>query len=85
MSVRKQVYVGLIFIIVGVLKAWDHSQGMGVLSIPGCLGRDFTVSVSVPIWQQVHCWGCYLAIAGAGLLIRVGWLERGFAQWQKLA
>lgn len=68
MSVRNQVLLGLAILLIGLIKAIDHSMAAGTLAIPTCFGNEITLSVDVPIWHRVHCWGCYVAAFGAALV-----------------
>ena len=67
MSIRNQVLVGLTLMIIGLLKAFDHSMTAGTLTIPMCFGGEISVNVDTPIWHRVHCWGCYVAAFGFAL------------------
>lgn len=67
MSIRNQVLVGLALLIVGLVKAFDHSLAAGTLVIPMCFGGEMSISVDTPIWQRLHCWGCYVAAFGFAL------------------
>lgn len=68
MSVRNQVLLGLAILLIGLIKAVDHSMAAGTLAIPTCFGNQITVSVDVPLWHRVHCWGCYVAAFGAAMM-----------------
>jgi len=67
MSIRNQVLIGLAFLIVGLVKAYDHSMAAGTLSIPMCFGGEMSINVDTPLWHRVHCWGCYMAAFGFAL------------------
>lgn len=59
---------GAALILIGGAKAWMHSQAAGLLKLPTCLGPDVLVRIDTPLWHQVHCWGCYAALAGLAFL-----------------
>ena len=69
MSHYARAIFGGILLIVGAVKAWSHVSMAGTMIVPGCFGRDFLIQVDAPVWQSVHCWGCYLALAGALILL----------------
>lgn len=68
MSVRNQVLLGLAILLIGLIKAVDHSMAAGTLAIPTCFGGEVTISVDTPLWHRVHCWGCYVAAFGTALI-----------------
>lgn len=61
-----------------------EAQTTGVLLIPTCLGADMAVSIDVPIWDRLHCWGCYAAATGLAVLSAVGFKRYGAAILQKI-
>lgn len=60
---------GASLLLIGGIKAWAHSQSAGLLRLPSCLGEDVIVRVDTSLWHQVHCWGCYAALAGLLLIV----------------
>jgi len=60
--------IGALFVLIGAIKVWTHSQSAGLLSVPTCFGGDALIRVDMPLWHQVHCWGCYVALAGFAAL-----------------
>ncbi|MEM8616261.1 MAG: hypothetical protein AAGF20_04935 [Pseudomonadota bacterium] len=73
MSVRTRLALGFLIFIVGVVKALDHSQAVGTLTVTTCLGEPLTLEVGASLWHRVHCWGCYVALAGLALMGMAGW------------
>ena len=65
-----EIGVATLLVIIGAMQAWTHAVAMSTLLVPGCLNGGFYLQVDVPVWQRVHCWGCYVAIAGLALLAR---------------
>lgn len=63
------VGVGIVLMVIGILKAWSHAVSASTLTVPGCFGGDFVLQLNSPIWHRVHCWGCYVALAGFALLV----------------
>ncbi|MEL6828975.1 MAG: hypothetical protein AAFO63_02450 [Pseudomonadota bacterium] len=61
--------LGAALVLIGAIKAWGHSQAAGLLRLPSCFGDDVLVRVDVPLWHQVHCWGCYVALAGLAIIL----------------
>ncbi len=68
-------------VLVGAGKAWMHGNAMATLSVPGCLGQNFTIRLDLPVWQQAHCWGCYLAIGGLIILAIELFTKRADSGW----
>lgn len=68
MTTQALRFIGTAMLLIGSLKAWAHSQSASVLRLPSCLGEDVLVRLDAPLWHQVHCWGCYVAIAGLLLI-----------------
>lgn len=68
MPVHARLVAGILMLIVGGIKAWTHMMAAGHLSITTCLGREITLSTGAPIWERAHCWGCYVALFGLGLV-----------------
>jgi len=68
MSARTQILIGLSFLVIGLMQAVDHSMAAGMLTIPTCFGGEITMSVDVPLWHRVHCWGCYVAAFGLAIM-----------------
>lgn len=68
MSARTQIFIGLSLLVIGLIKTVDHSMAAGMLTIPTCFGGEITMSVDVPLWHRVHCWGCYVAAFGLAVL-----------------
>lgn len=54
--------ISLAAIAIGAAKIWTHVQSGAVLTLQGCQGRIFEIPMGE---TSVHCWGCYLAVAGA--------------------
>ena len=49
-------------LLTGLAKTWLHLGSGAVLMLEGCRGSVF----SVPLESTPgHCWGCYVALAGA--------------------
>ena len=61
--------LGAALLLIGVVKAWTHSQSFGLLRMPSCLGGDILVRIDAPLWHQFHCWGCYVALLGLAVLL----------------
>ncbi len=66
---------------IGLAKASATAMASGEMMIVGCGGTRFALPLGETDWALVHCWGCYAAVAGAGLLLatvlrqRAGWLR----------
>lgn len=69
MTTRALRIFGASLLLIGGIKAWAHSQSAGLLRLPSCLGEDVLVRVDTSLWHQVHCWGCYVALAGLLLIV----------------
>lgn len=65
MSYLGGMSVGLSMLAVGLMKAYLHMISAGTLHMTTCLGREVTLRTSGPVFQNAHCWGCYVAVAGA--------------------
>ncbi|MEO1567914.1 MAG: hypothetical protein AAFR94_01670 [Pseudomonadota bacterium] len=61
--------LGLVLATVGATKAWLTAQAAGTAMLIGCGSKDFAVILGGPAWHPAHCWGCYVAAAGAALVI----------------
>lgn len=59
---------GLALLATGSLKIWFHLNTKTTMSIPGCLGTDFTIELSSASSGLMHCWGCYVAAFGFSIL-----------------
>jgi len=69
MSAAQQALFGLIMIAIGGLKTWLHINAATVLALPTCNGRILELSLNNSSGlTQLHCWGCYLALAGLAVL-----------------
>ncbi|MEO1321395.1 MAG: hypothetical protein AAFV59_00155 [Pseudomonadota bacterium] len=69
MLAAQQALFGLIMIAIGSLKTWLHINAATVLALPTCNGRILELSLNNPSGlTQLHCWGCYLALAGLSVL-----------------
>ncbi len=69
MTARIQALLGAALLLIGALKALSHLTAASTLTIPGCLGGNFIVQLDTPLWHQIHCWGCYVALLGLGLML----------------
>lgn len=72
MGTRVPFIIGITLLIAGLIRMYIEAQTAGVLLIPTCLGGDMAVSLDLPIWQRLHCWGCYAAASGASVLAFTG-------------
>ncbi|MGH1421570.1 MAG: hypothetical protein ACRBEQ_07110 [Hyphomonas sp.] len=68
MSKRAPLLIGMALLMAGLARMYVEAQATGTLIIPGCLGSDLAVHLDVPIWNRLHCWGCYASAAGASLI-----------------
>ena len=55
---------GAALLVTGLSKVWLHLNTATTLSIPGCLGTDFSIVLSSSPPSLAHCWGCYVALFG---------------------
>lgn len=66
-----QLIAGAILVIGGSIKAWTHAVAISTLAVPGWLAGKFVLRLDMPLLHRVHCWGCYAAVVGFGLLTSV--------------
>lgn len=71
MNMRYFTLVGAVLLLVGSIKTYMHLSMGSVIALPTCTGRNVLISVSQgSFFEQAHCWGCYMALAG---LMVLGW------------
>lgn len=62
----KPFFAGVALFAAGLAKVWLHLNSTVTMTVPGCLGSDFTIELSS---SSAHCWGCYVAVLGAGIMM----------------
>lgn len=60
----RRALLGIALMVVGGLKLNATANTAGSLILPGCMGGQFVIPVDVPEQTYLHCWGCYVALAG---------------------
>ena len=71
----QRALLGIVLMVVGGLKLNATAKAAGSLIVPGCMGGQFVITPDVPGQTYLHCWGCYVAVAG--LLV----LGSAFLKW----
>ncbi len=70
MSILSHAIFGLFMMVLGGIKIWLHVGSMSALTLTTCNGRTLNLALGQSAgFAQVHCWGCYLFLAGAGLVL----------------
>lgn len=72
MTARFQTALGTLLLLTGAIKIYMLASANSVLAVEMCSGRNLLIPTGGGGFaNQLHCWGCYAAIAGAGLLLSV--------------
>lgn len=70
MTPTTQAFYGLLMIALGSLKTWLHMEAIPLLSVPTCNGKTLNLVMSkASLFEQAHCWGCYMFAAGFVVLL----------------
>jgi hypothetical protein len=60
---------GLGVLAIGLAKTFVHLNSPEMLQVPGCLGSTYLIPLSNAHPAIGHCWGCYVALAGAAMIV----------------
>ena len=62
--------LGLLLMLSGFIKFGFSAFLAGELLLPACLGGEQTIHLGPQFTPALmHCWGCYTALLGAGLVV----------------
>ncbi|MEM7328378.1 MAG: hypothetical protein AAF437_06535 [Pseudomonadota bacterium] len=70
----QELMIGLLMIALGGLKTWLHMGTIPMLALPTCTGETVFIAASRSSWfEQAHCWGCYMFVAGMLVAMHAGY------------
>ena len=73
MTPTHQSLLGLAMVLLGAVKTWLHVGSIPVLYLATCTGKTVAISTGQAGWfEQAHCWGCYMLVAGILVLAHAG-------------